>query len=197
MRQFTILIFISFLALVFIQCTAKPSKRTHSNAVGIWFGTADLAVGNDDNHKIQSWAVGMNIKHLNPKVLSNTFFNANSGIHFGKSYGISVDASFNFLTDDLTMRVDGNSNPFQFYMGPSLGTSLINKNGKNLRLDPKLGLNGGMLLLFPSSGKYPESDFSMDAMGTINIRDEIFKIGKNHKITPDAMARFMYNLYLF
>jgi len=194
MKQFIILILISAMALVFTQCSVKPSKRTHNNAVGIWVGTSDLPDRNDEDYKIQSWAVGVNIKHLNPKVLCNSFFNANSGIHFGKSYGISVDASFNLLTDDLFMKMDGDqSSPVQFYAGPGLGASLINKNGKHLSLDPKLGFAGGMSILFPPSGKYHESDFSMEGM----MMDKIFQTSKKHKANPDGIVRIMYNSYLF
>jgi len=203
------LILISALALVFTQCSAKPSKRTHSNAIGIWVGTADVPNESEDAYKMQSWAVGVNLKHLIRKdpiwnvfrPTTNSSFNVNSGFHFGKNYGISVDASYHVLTDDLKITLDGGgsgSSSFQFYAGPSLGASAISKSSKPFRLNPKLGFSGGMLVLFPPSGKYPESDLSFDGM--ISLTDEIYekaKTGKSSKNEPDGIIRAIYHLYLF
>jgi hypothetical protein len=190
-RKFITLILISALALVFTQCSVKPSKRTHGNAIGIWVGTTDV----EDVDKLENWAVGINLKHLNPKKSgwdffrpgTNTSLNVNSGIHFGKSYGMSVDASYHILTDDLEMM--GGSAPFQFYIGPSLGADLISKNGKPFRFNPKFGASGGGLVLFSAYGKYPESDLSLDGM--IDMKNKIFKNDL------DFISRIMYNLYLF
>ena len=207
MRKFIVLILTSTLALVLTQCSAKPSRRTHSNAIGIWVGTADVPNDDEGEYKIQSWAVGVNLKHLirnDPiwyifRPTTNSSFNVNSGIHFGKNYGISVDASYHVLTDDLNITLDGSgSGSFQFYAGPSLGASVISKSSKPFRLNPKLGFSGGMLMLFPPSGKYPESDLSFDGM--ISMTDEIyekFKTGKSSKNEPDGIIRAIYHLYLF
>jgi hypothetical protein len=188
MRQFTILILISALSLVFTQCTVKPAKRTHENAIGIWVG-----IGGAGHGKVGAggYVVGVDIKRF-PKNFYNASFNANSGIIFGYGYGIVVDAGFNLLTGDLYRKgfwLDGAVAPgtqaFQFYGGPSLGANLLmSKNGK-LGFNPTIGASGGMLMLFPPSrtsfGKYPESDLSFE--GTLH--------------TNYVIARILHNLYLF
>jgi len=202
MRQFTILILISAMTSVFIQCTVKPSKRTHNNAVGIWIGGASpVRDGSETALPVQdggetdppskgdnggSWAVGAGIKHLNPKFISNSFFNVNTGIHFGEDYGISLDAGFNLLTDDLFYEfwLDGNASggPFQLYAGPTLGAYLMSKKGKPFRLNPTLGISSGLVIPISKSKTYPESDISFDMRIPI---EGLF------------MARLMHNLYLF
>jgi hypothetical protein len=157
-RKFIKLILISTLALVFTQCSVKPSKRTYSNAIGIWVGTADTDFLDDKVDKPQYWAVGINLKHLNPKKSgwdffrpgTNTSLNVNSGIHFGKSYGMSVDASYHILTDDLEMM--GGSAPFQFYIGPSLGADLISKMANRLGSIQNLELLAADWCCFPHMG---------------------------------------------
>ena len=205
MKQFIILILISAMALVFTQCSVKPSKRTHNNAVGIWVGTSDLPDRNDEDYKIQSWAVGVNIKHLNPKVLCNSFFNANSGIHFGKSYGISVDASAGLSTDELYRKefwldgtVPAGTQAFQFYAGPSLGANLLMSKKGKLRFNPTIGASGGMSMLFDPYRKYPESDLSFEGVLHANIKDLILKPIRGEKVEPGyGMGRVLYDLYLF
>ena len=202
MKNFTALILTSALALVFTQCTVKPSKRTHSNAIGIWVGTTDVS----DSGAPENWALGVNLKHL-PKhsvwdvfrPRTNASLNVNSGIHFGKSYGMSIEASYNVLTDDLEMM--GGSAPFQFYIGPGIGASLINKNTKssksNQKFEPKLGISYGGLVLFSPYRKYPESDLSLDGMVGMNMKNMIYKNKKSNEIQPDFIGRIIYNLYLF
>jgi hypothetical protein len=206
MKQFAILILISAMALVFIQCTAKPAKRTHENAIGIWVGIGGVRVS--DTTGIEGLIVSANIKRF-PKDFYNASFNANSGILINprtRTYGIVADAGFNLLSDDLYRKefwLDGKfpagTQAFQFYGGPSLGTHLlISKNGK-LLFNPTIGLSGGMSMLFPPYRKYPESDLSLEGTLHTNIKDLILKPirGKSNEIGPDYFrGGVLYNLYL-
>jgi len=185
------LILISAMALVLTQCTAKPAKRMRTNAVGAWIGLSSIEGkdnkngnnGERDTSEV-ALAAGLNIKHLNPKFICNSFFNVNSGIYyFGKGYDIRADASFNLLTDDLFYNfwLDGavSGGPFQFYAGPALGVNLMSRNGKPLR-HPTLGISAGWLMSFPKDGKYPLTrDLSLEVV-----------------ILKGIMIRAMYNLYL-
>jgi len=207
MKQFTILILISAMALVFTQCTAKPAKRTHENAIGFWVGMGGVGVG--DTIGTGGVILGVNIKRF-PKDFYNASFNANSGILINtrtKTYGIVADAGFNLLSDDLYRKefwLDGKfpagTQAFQFYGGPSLGTHLlISKKGK-LEFNPTIGASAGMSMLFPPYRKYPESDLSLEGTLHTNIKDLILKPirGKSNEIGPDYFrGGVLYNLYLF
>jgi len=191
--KFMTLILISTLALVLTQCTAKPAKRTHNNTVGIWLGQS----GGLWEDGVDYQAIGVSIKHLNPKFISNSFFNANLGGHFNtkeETDVTSVEVGFNLLTDDLYMKsfwLDGTAGggddgaAVQYYIGPSLCANWVSKNGKPSKFNPTLGFSGGLLMLWPKgsiSKTYPESDFSLNV--GIQMKGLI-------------MARFMHNLYLF
>ena len=87
MKQVKILFFISALALFFVQCSVRPSERSHDNAIGIWFGCdGESGWGVNGN-----WILGVDLKHLNSKNTiwdlntgTNTVWNFKSGFLFGK-----------------------------------------------------------------------------------------------------------------
>ena len=199
MRQFTILILISAMALVFSQCTTKPpAKKTHEHAIGIWFG-----IGGAESGTVGAggYVVGINIKQVVPHV----FWNANSGIFFGDGYGISVDASAGLSTDELYRKefwldgtVPAGTQAFQFYAGPSLGANLLMSKKGKLRFNPTIGASGGMSMLFDPYRKYPESDLSFEGVLHANIKDLILKPIRGEKVEPGyGMGRVLYDLYLF
>jgi len=208
MKKFMTLILISALALVLTQCTVIPTERAHDNAFSIWAGVTG-PIDSDDGKKEKktkmTYVVGTGIKHYNPKfILINSFFNANTGIHFGRDYGISLDGGLNFATDDLVNSLDGGGNgsaAVQLYAGPSIGAALISKNGKSLRFNPTLGISGGLSMRSHEPGEPPEGDFSMEGVMHINMKD-LFKITKADKNSSDKeaepgllIARLMLNIY--
>jgi hypothetical protein len=193
MKHFKVLIFISVLALFFTQCTVKPSKRTYNNAVGLWVGT-----GYDDN--LDNWTLGVDLKHLNSKSaikdlisgvnINNTGWNLYSGFHFGKRYGMNIEASYRILTDDLVLRSNGNTG--QYYIGPSLGFDYyISNGGKSHKFSPNLGASLGALLLFPAYKNYPESDISFE--GSMNMINYM----KDKTIKEEGIGRILYHIYFF
>jgi len=190
MKQVKILIFISALALFFVQCTVKPSERSHNNAIGIWVGFN----GDENLDKPGNWILGIDFKHLNskrwnPNAKTNTAWNVYSGLHFGEHSGMNMDVSFNFLTNDLVSKTNGNTS--QFYIGPSLGLNYLRDKGKLYKYSPKLGATGGMLMIIPEFDYFPESDITVE--GSINYADKI--IDKTKK--EDLIGRFLYHVYVF
>ncbi|GBU24793.1 hypothetical protein R83H12_01428 [Fibrobacteria bacterium R8-3-H12] len=178
-----------------MQCTVKPSKRSHDNAIGIWFGLP-LDSNEDENVKSKTWILGIDLKHLNSKnsiwdlnTKTNTVWNFNSGFHFGERPGMNTDVSYYIMTDDLVSKTNGNAS--QFYIGPSIGINYLNTNGKSCKFNPKLGATGGMLMLIPEFKHFPESDIAIEA--SMNFIDNILYKTKKE----DLIGRFLYHMYVF
>ncbi|GBU25540.1 hypothetical protein R83H12_02190 [Fibrobacteria bacterium R8-3-H12] len=180
------LIFISALALLFTQCTVKPSKRSHNNAVGIWFG------GNlpeNEETATKSFILGANYKYVASHSGLNGSLNLQPGIIFGDRYGINFDASIRALTNDL---VANNNSAFQLYVGPGAGFSFFSRRDKMPEFNPNLGVVLGCLILFPAYKNYPESDLSVEASADMKHRIKAFKEKEEMSI-----GRVLYNVYLF
>jgi len=185
------LIFISVLALFFIQCTTRPSHRTHSNAVGIWFGGTSSYTDDNEN---EDFALGIDFKQVyNPMQFFNYKYeflqiinfgwNVYAGIHErvnsnGYDLGLSLDATCRILTEDLIWKgIVG-----QWHIGPNAGfTSYINNS-----LNPRIGIALGALVLISGSKKYPESDIGFE--GAWDPRKDKM---------DEIMVRLLYHAYLF
>ena len=180
-----LVIFLSVLALFFIQCTVKPSKRSHNNAIGIWVGSSMLE---NDFNKDGNWILGIDLKHLNSKNIvsgANSALNVYSGYHFGEHPGMNMDVSFNVLTNDLVSKTNGTAS--QFYIGPSLGLSYLKGDGRLYKYKPKVGATGGILVLIPEYKFFPESDITVE--GSMDVRKKT--------VNEDDMLRVLYHVYAF
>jgi len=170
-----------------MQCTVKPSKRSHNNAIGIWVGTtADSSMSSAGN-----WILGIDLKHLNSKnsiwninERSNTVWNFNSGFHFGKRRGVNADVSYYVMTNDLVSKT--NDNIGQLYIGPTLGLNYFSINGKQYKYSPKLGATGGILMIIPEYKYFPESNIVVEYSADLKYRT-----------IKDDVGRILYHIYVF
>jgi len=194
MKQLRTLIFITVLALLFIQCNIVPAKRDNNNAVGLWVGTTF-------NGELSDWVLGIDLKHLNSK---NTVWDLNSGLNtvwnlysgfylgdlnLGNNSGMSIAVGYHLLTDDLVSKTNGNTG--QIYIGPNLDFRYLKNKGKTYKHSVNLGATLGALMLFPAYKSFPESDISIETTvyGLTSIKDKTVK--------EDATGRILYNVYLF